>query len=42
MNVLLKKCVMKKMIYLWAAFALPLLFVACSDDKNDDPVDPVL
>ena len=33
---------MKKMIYLWAAFALPLLFVACSDDKNDDPVDPVL
>ena len=33
---------MKKKIYLWAAFALPLLFVACSDDKNDDPVDPVL
>lgn len=33
---------MKKMIYLWAALALPLLFVACSDDKNDDPVDPVL
>lgn len=30
------------MIYLWAALALPLLFVACSDDKNDDPVDPVL
>lgn len=33
---------MKKKIYLWAAFVLPLLFVACSDDKNDDPVDPVL